>query len=287
MAEKKVHKIVNASGEPTTRKATGVATSQLEQSTTGLRIGAFVLWIAAFVCEFFALKAILAPEDDPFIPGIAPLYAGVGILVIDMILVIIGSLLWKKANHIHPASEKNKLTFWLWNNMGVIAAAIAFVPFVVLLLTNKNADQKTKTIGTAVAAVALIIAGLGSYDWNPYSLEEQQEMVKLEEATSQVYWTKGGKVYHIYEDCQHLDRSEELTLGSAQEAEAAGKVRLCKTCYKKHQDDEYHASANNEDAINEAVDGVKNALKETTEEVKDGVEEVKTASEELMDEITD
>jgi hypothetical protein len=38
-------------------------------------------------------------------------------VVLDLIFVIIGSLLWKKANHIDPISEKNKTKFWLWNNL--------------------------------------------------------------------------------------------------------------------------------------------------------------------------
>jgi len=38
-------------------------------------------------------------------------------IVLDLIFVIIGSLLWKKANHIDPISEKNKTKFWLWNNL--------------------------------------------------------------------------------------------------------------------------------------------------------------------------
>jgi uncharacterized membrane protein YhdT len=38
-------------------------------------------------------------------------------IVLDLIFVVIGSLLWKKANHIDPVSEKNKTKFWLWNNL--------------------------------------------------------------------------------------------------------------------------------------------------------------------------
>ena len=52
--------------------------------------------------------------------------------VLDLVFVIIGAQLWKKANKIKPASEKNKFLFWLWNNMGVIACAVAFIPFVIL-----------------------------------------------------------------------------------------------------------------------------------------------------------
>ncbi len=242
---KKEHKIVSAStGEavkpgsrPSGAKpgAGGVAAQQIAASTTGLRVGSIILWVAALVSEFLAIKAILAPADDPFIPSIPPLYAGIAFLVLDLICVIIGSLLWKKANHIHPASEKNKLTFWLWNNMGVIVCAIAFIPFVIILLKDEKADKKTKMIGTIVAVVALLIGGFASYDYNPYSQEEQQQILAMEEATSQVYWTTGGKVFHIYEDCQHLNRSEELMLGTTQEAEAAGKERLCKTCFNRHE----------------------------------------------------
>ena len=236
MAEKKEHKITAASsGKDVSSKPQGVAAQQIAASTTGLRVGAIVLWVAAIVFEFVALKAILAPEDAPFIPKLTPLVAGIIFLVIDLICVIIGSQLWKKANHIHPASEKNKLQFWLWNNMGVIVCAVAFLPFVILLLTNKDADQKTKTVGTIVAVVALLIGGFASYDYNPYSQEEQQEILKMEEATSQVYWTKGGKVFHIYEDCSALNNSENLTVGTTLEAEEAGKERLCKFCFNRHE----------------------------------------------------
>ena len=240
MAEKKQHKIVSAttgeSVKPGKKPAAGgVAAQQIEASTTGLRVGSIILWVAAIVFEFLALKAILAPEDAPFIPSIPGLYAGIGFLVLDLICVIIGAQLWKKANHLHPASEKNKLTFWLWNNMGVIVCAIAFIPFVIILLKDEKADKKTKTIGTAVAVVALLIGGFASYDYNPYSQEEQQEILKMEEATSQVYWTAGGKVFHIYEDCQHLNRSEELRAGDTVTAEGEGKERLCKTCFNRHE----------------------------------------------------
>ena len=235
MAEKKEHKITSASGgKGAGAQPVGVAASQIAASTTGLRVGSAVLWALAVVCEFLALKAILAPEDAPFIPGIAPLYAGIGFLVVDLAFVIVGSLLWKKANHIHPASEKNKVLFWLWNNMGVIVCAIAFVPFVILLLRSKDADPKAKTVGTVVAVVALLVGGFVSYDNNPYSREEQQQMLQMEEATSQVYWTKGGKVFHIYEDCSALNRSDELTVGTTLEAEDAGKERLCKFCFTRH-----------------------------------------------------
>lgn len=265
MAEKKEHKIVSAStGKETTRRP-GVAAQQMAKSTVGLRIGAAILWVLAIAAELVGLKAILSPADDPFIPALQPMVAGIIFLVLDLIFVVVGSLLWKKANHIHPASEKNAIKFWLWNNMGVIVALLAFAPFIIVLLTNKNVDKKTKTIGTAVAAVALVLAGLSSYDWNPYSAEEQQEMLRLENAEDNVYWTAGGKVYHIYEDCQHLDRTEELTLGTALQAEEAGKERLCKTCMKRFEKEGAQAQEEAADALEGALEAVEEVAEEATE----------------------
>lgn len=230
MAEKKQHKIVSAStGKETSAKPAGVAAQQIASSTVGLRIGSAVLWVAAVVCEFLALKAILAPEDAPFIPGLQPLYAGIAFLVVDLICVIIGSLLWKKANHIHPASEKNALKFWLWNNMGVIVCVVAFVPLVILMLLNKDLDKKTKAICTVVAVIAMLIGGLSGYDFNPVSAEQLDAAVEAL-GDEQVYWAPFGKVYHTHEDCSSLNQSETLTVGTVEQAVAAGRTRLCYFC---------------------------------------------------------
>lgn len=152
-------------------------------------------------------------------------------LVLDLACVIFGSQLWKKANHIKPASEKNKLLFWLWNNMGLIACTVAFLPFVILALTNKEADKKTKTIAAVVAVIALLIGGVASYDFNPVSAEQQQ--AAIEAISDDVYWSPFGKVYHTHEDCQSLNQSDTLTYGTVEQAIAEGRTRLCSFCAKK------------------------------------------------------
>lgn len=48
------------------------------------------------------------------------------------------------------------------------------------------------------------------------------------------YWTDGGSVYHKYSDCGHLKNSENIRFGSKQEAELAGKTKMCSTCDKKN-----------------------------------------------------
>ncbi len=251
MAEKKTHKIVSAStGENVTNKPRPTASKPAAQATGnagGLRVGAVLLWIAALAFEVVAIMLVF--KKITFLPKIQPIYKAIGALVIDLICVIIGSMLWKKANHIAPASQKNAVKFWLWNNMGVIVSAIAFIPFIILLLTNKDVDKKSKTIGTIVAAVFALGAGLASYEWNPYSREAQE----LAQTSSQVYWTAHGKKFHLYTDCSSLDRTEELITGTAQEAIEANRGTICKFCEKRYAKELEDADTEAAEALVEAA----------------------------------
>lgn len=194
------------------------------------RIGAVIFWLLALGCEVLAVlffKKVIpwewAEEGTGFYVTV------IGSLVLDLIFLIIGSSMWKKGNHLDPASKKNAAKFWLQNNLGVIVAAVAFIPFVILALTDKNADKKSKIIATVAAVIALAIGGLASYDWNPVNQEEMLQDAGIET----VYWTDGGTVYHITDQCSHLNNSYELKSGTATAAIEAGKTRLCKTCEKK------------------------------------------------------
>lgn len=198
-------------------------------SATGLRIGAIVLWVAAIAFEVLAVLILFGKLSIPRIPTLAQI---IGFLVLDLGCVIAGSTLWKKANRIDPASEANKVKFWLWNNLGLIVTAFAFIPFVILALTNKNADKKTKTIAAVVAIIALLIGGLVSYDWNPISAEEKEAAIETL-GEKEVYWSPFGTVYHTDYDCSHLNHSDELTQGTVQQAIEANRTRLCKTCEAK------------------------------------------------------
>ena len=127
--------------------------------------------------------------------------------------------------------KKNKLKFWLWNNMGVIVCVIAFVPVIILMLANKNLDKKTKAIAIVVAIIALLIGGVASYDFNPVS-EEQMEAAVTTLGESDVYWSPFGKVYHTDSECQSLNQTETLTMGTVEQAIAANRTRLCSFCAK-------------------------------------------------------
>ncbi len=225
MAEKKVHNIVAA--EPDKEKE-GKIIHEAEPvgNATGLRVGAIVLWVVAFIFEILAYLVLIGKINLKFMPTLWQLIV---FLVLDLACVIVGSQLWKKANHIKPASEKNKVKFWLWNNMGVIVCVICFLPIIILLLTNKELDKKTKTIAVVVAIIALLIGGVSSYDWNPVS---QEQLAAAEEALGDetVYWAPFGKVYHTHEDCGALNHTDTLTAGTVDQAVAANRTRLCTFC---------------------------------------------------------
>ena len=231
MAETKKKKIVSASDgtqvEAGSRKRTMKEAAPVGNAT-GLRIGAVAAWVVAIALEVVAILIFNGTINMTFMPSMWQLIIA---LALDLICVIVGSLLWKKANRIKPASKKNKLKFWLWNNMGLIVCAFAFIPFVILALTDKKADKKTKTIATVVAAIALLIGALFSIDYNPVSQEDLDAASSA--ITDDVYWSPFGRVYHTHEDCQALNQSDTLTYGTVEEAIAANRTRLCAFCAKR------------------------------------------------------
>ena len=235
MAEPKKKKIVSADtgkevAAGSRKKKGNMKEAAPVGNATGLRIGAVALWAVALALEFVAIFILFGKINWTFTSTLTQFIIA---LVLDLVCVIIGSQLWKKANHIKPASEKNKFLFWLWNNMGVIVCAVAFIPFVILALTNKEADKKTKAIATVVAIIALLIGGVASYDFNPVSEEQQQAAMAA--ISDDVYWSPFGKVYHTHEDCSSLNQSDTLTYGTVEQAIAEGRTRLCAFCAKKDE----------------------------------------------------
>ena len=257
MAEKKTHNIVQTQS---TGAKPQVVQTKPAGSATGYRVGAIVLWLLAIVCEVLAILYLFGKLEITFLPT---LWVLIILIVLDLAFVIIGSQLWKKANHIKPASKKNPTLFWLWNNLGVIVACFAFIPIIIIMLTNKDLDKKTKTIAVIAAIVALLIGGAASVDYNPISQEEQTAAVDTIEGN--VYWTQFGKVYHTHEDCSHLNNTDTLYTNTVAEAIAAGRTRLCKTCAARDsvQVDENGFVVSKDDAAVDTTD--------TAETTDDGV----------------
>src|SRR3546814_10464626 len=82
------------------------------------------------------------------------------LIAIDLLLVIIGSVLWKKSNRLDPASERDKFKFFMQSQLGLVASVVAFLPLIIFILTNKNVDGKQKALLGGIAGVALVIAGI-------------------------------------------------------------------------------------------------------------------------------
>jgi len=162
-------------------------------------------------------------------------------LWIDLVFVIIWSLLWKKANHIDPASEKNKTKFWLWNNLGSILSILAFLPIIIIVFTNKDLDKKSKGLVGWVAIAALAIAFLGSYDWNPVSSEQllraEQEVLQVSPSGT-VYWATYSKKYHVDKDCPAFSNSDTVYEGTVRDAYEKWLTDPCRRCIPEYKWDE-------------------------------------------------
>ena len=221
MAEKKIVKAET--------KETTVKEAKPTGNAGGLRAASIIFWILAIACEALAFIQL---SGAVVLFSKLPAWTGWIFLGLDLVFVICGSLMWKKANRIKPASKKNKVKFWLWNNMGLIVAVFAFLPFIILVLTNKKMDKKTQTIAVIAGVVALAIAALCGIEYDPVSSEG---MAAATGTFDTVYWTQYGKVYHLYTDCSSLSNSTELTEGSAEQAIEANRKRVCKICLKRFE----------------------------------------------------
>ncbi len=211
-----------------------VASDESKSAAKKFRIFAILSWVAAIGFEIGAIILLQKAQfGDTWSAGNTWLIV---LIVADLIFAVIGSLLWKKANRFDPASEKEKIKFFIQNQLGVIIAVIAFLPLVILIFTNKNMNGKQKGIIGAVAIVALLVAGITGIDFNPPSQEQYAEQTSEVETLSgknSVYWTKAGTRYHLYSDCYRIntDRTDEIFNGSvAQARELKNITQLCSTC---------------------------------------------------------
>ncbi|NLZ95339.1 MAG: hypothetical protein GX921_05885 [Bacteroidales bacterium] len=195
-----------------------------------LRLFALLAWIIAIAGEVFTILKLISNETLVWL---------IVAIVIILILAITGSMLWKKANRLDPASEKDKVKFFVQNQLGAIMAVVAFLPLVILIFMNKDVDGKTKGIAGSIAVAALLLAGISGADFNPPSVEQYTKEIneqtntvkKLNFDNDNVYWTKAGNRYHIFEDCQHIKGRDEINNGSVEQSwEEKGISELCKTC---------------------------------------------------------
>lgn len=211
-----------------------VASEEAKGQAKQLRLFAFLAWIIAIAGEVFAILKLISDETMVWL---------IVAIVLILALSITGSLLWKKANRLDPASEQNKTKFFIQNQLGAIMGVLAFLPLVILIFLNKDIDGKTKGIAGSIGVVALLVAGITGIDFNPPSIEkytqqinEQTDLVTdLTNGIDHVYWTPSGNKLHIFEDCQHIKNSD-VSDGTVKEAWEARKIdnnEVCKTCQNR------------------------------------------------------
>ncbi|WP_139651863.1 hypothetical protein [Raoultibacter phocaeensis] len=214
--------------------ATEAVREQMHEERKGnalpFRIGAIVLWVLGIACE---VMAILVANGTLFLPGLSQMAWIIVWIVADLVFVVVGSQLWKRANHLSPASKENKLAYWMQTDLGVIIAAVAFAPIVIVLLSNKNLDKKTKQLGSIVAVIALIAALASGVDYHPVTQEDLDQAEAGAAVLSDdglAYWTPFGEVYHFNPDCQYIKNSSTIYSGSVQDALDAHRSRGCSGC---------------------------------------------------------
>lgn len=209
-----------------------VASPEAKGKAKQLRIFAVIAWVLAMAGQVYAIFNLISDETLVWLI--------VGIVVI-LILAITGSTLWKKANRLDPASEKDETRFFIQNQLGAIMGVLAFLPMVILIFTNKNISGKTKGIAGSIAAVAMVAAGITGADFNPPSVEkyteeinkQNQEAKTLNIDSNNVFWSKAGNKYHSNKDCQYI-KGKSVSNGSIKDSwEDKGISELCKVCAKK------------------------------------------------------
>lgn len=234
--KKKITKIEG--GGPSSTEHSGKifeASPESKAKARKLRLFAFLAWILAMAGQIFAILKLLNDETLVWL---------IVAIVVILALAIVGSVLWKKANRLDPASEKQKVKFFIQNQLGAIMGVLAFLPLVILIFTNKNLSKQTKGIAGTIAAVALVIAGITGVDFNPASIEQYTEQTKeieiLNEGFNSVYWTPSGTRYHLYQDCSYIntDRTSEIFEGTVAKArELKNITQLCSRCRERRMDE--------------------------------------------------
>ena len=207
---------------------TFIASDESQSKAKSFRKFSIISWIAAIGFEVGAIMLLRKPPINTTWLIV--------LIVADLIFAVIGNLLWKKANRFDPASEKDGFKFFIQNQLGAIISVIAFLPLVILILTNKDMKGKQKGLVGAIAVIAMLIAGFTGIDFNPPSQEQyaaQTATVENLTGANSVFWTKSGTRYHLFSDCYHINtkKTDEIFNGTVAKARELKNINeLCNTC---------------------------------------------------------
>ena len=237
--DKPAKKVVAAAPAPaaaggskrTTSQSNWQPTAEARAQANQNRLIAAVLWALAIGAECVGIFWVL--RQVPFTnTWLAVL---LGLIVVAGVLAVVANQLWKKANRLDPASEKNKLRFFIQNQLGVIITVIAFLPLILVILFSKNISNQQKAIAGGAAILVLLIGAFSGIEWNPVSQEDldtNTQQIMAIKGVDEVFWVPGGKVYHLCADVSDLQQTNQnaaknqIVQGTVAQAVAAGKTRL-------------------------------------------------------------
>lgn len=219
----------NDSNQEKREKTSFTPTSEAKGRAKQFRMFSVLLWILGIAAQVWAISLLF---KQPL-----TMWLIIVLIVVDLALVVTGSMLWKKSNRLDPPSNQRKLLFFMQSQLGMFTAVVAFLPLVIFILTSKNIDGKQKAILGGIAGLALVIAGISGYDFNPPSIEEYtnqtNQVEELTDGQNLVYWTESGTRYHLSDSCSYIntDRTDEIFSGSvAQARELKNITELCSLC---------------------------------------------------------
>ena len=200
---------------------------EAKAKATKLRWIAWIAWILAIGVQAFAIFWVL--KQVP-----VNMWLLIGAIVVTGVLSVVGSLCWKQANRLDPASRADAARFFVQNQLGAIMAIVSFLPLIVLIFLNKNMDKKQKALAGGIGIVVLLIATAFGITYQSPSQEQYAEETNIvQQLTGQdeVFWVKGGSVFHVCEavpDVNKESKDGQIFRGPVAAAHAAGKDRLTK-----------------------------------------------------------
>ncbi|MGB6118871.1 MAG: hypothetical protein WBF87_11670 [Mesorhizobium sp.] len=210
------------------------ATPEAKAQATRLRIIALVLWAVAIVLELVAIFWVMRPPFDELAANQGfpqwRWYLLLGFIAVIGVLAVIGSVLWKRANHQDPASRKEPIKFFIQNQLGAFIALLAFLPLIVMIFMNKDMDAKQKNIAGAAGIIVAIAATVLGIDFKPLSQEQvavESQVVTQLVGQDHVWWTDGGNVVHLCNGASDIRNAKtQVSDGPIADAFAKGKAGI-------------------------------------------------------------
>ena len=206
-------------------------TAEAKGKATRLRLIALVLWAAAIALELVAIFWLLRPSFEELAAAHGfpewRWWTLLGFIGVIGLAAIIGSMLWKQANHLDPATRNEPVKFFIQNQLGAFIALLAFLPLIVMIFMNKDMDAKQKNIAGAAGIIVALAATVLGVDFKPLSQEQaavESQVVTHLVGQDSVWWSEGGKVVHLCKGVSDFQNATtQISNGPIADALARGK----------------------------------------------------------------